>query len=69
MCHVIDHHRRSDTEEDANQSAGNADENRLDEELGEDVDAFGPDTHAQADFTRALRYGNIHDIHNPDATD
>ena len=44
-------------------------EDRLDEELVEDIDATGTDTHTEADLTRTLGDTDIHDVHDADTTD
>ena len=40
----------------------------LDEKLLQDVMAAGADGHSQADFPRAFRHRDEHDVHDPDAT-
>jgi LytS/YehU family sensor histidine kinase len=54
-------------DDDTDETAGNADEDGLDEELRQDVHSSGTHTHAQTDFAGALRYGYIHDVHDADA--
>ncbi len=51
-------------DDDADEAAGNADEDGLDEELRQDVHSSGAHTHAQTDFAGTLRYGYIHDVHD-----
>ena len=42
---------------------------RLDEELHQDVERLGPERHAQADLARSLGDAHEHDVHDPDAAD
>ena len=53
----------------AQSSAHDADKHRFDEELGQHVALTCADSHAYADFTRALRNGYEHDVHDADAAD
>ena len=50
-------------------AAQEAEHDRLDEELAEDVAGTGADGHPQADLAVALRHGHQHDVHDPDAAD
>ena len=54
-------------DEDSDESARDADEDGLNEELRQDVDAAGADRHTQAYFTGTLGDGDIHDVHDADA--
>src|SRR5262249_21935324 len=56
-----------DAENDADDAAEFGKDDSFDDELGEDVALFGPDSATDADFFGPLRYGNEHDIHNADA--
>ena len=46
-----------------------ADDDRLDQELKQDVEAAGADGEPQADFARPLGHRHQHDVHDPDAAD
>ena len=47
------------------QTACHTDQDGLDQELCQDVDAFCPDTHTEADLACTLRHADVHDIHDP----
>src|SRR5699024_1609643 len=62
----FDGQRSPYAQDDTDQAAGDADDDRFDEELEHDVAAFGPDGHAQADFAGALGDRYVHDVHDAD---
>ena len=53
-------------DDNADKSAGDADEDSLDEELRQNIHSSGAHTHAQTDFAGTFRYGYIHDVHDAD---
>ena len=56
------------TDNNANDAARDAEENGFYQELRQDVNATRTDRHTQTDFLGALRYADIHDVHNTDTT-
>ena len=58
---------RPDTEQDTNDSSGNADNHRLNQELEQNMSSFCPDRHTQPDLPGTFRHRDIHDIHNSDS--
>ena len=69
MGDYIDHHRSPNAKEHTNQTSCHADQDRLNQELRQDVDAFRTNTHTQTDLTGTLRHADIHDIHDTDTAD
>ena len=65
----IDHHRSPNAKEHTDQTSCHADQDRLNQELRQDVDAFRTNTHTQTDLTGTLRHADIHDIHDTDTAD
>ena len=55
--------------QDAQRAAEQAQHDRLDEELPQDVMASGADGHAQADLPRPLGDRDQHDVHDAHAAD
>src|SRR6267143_6619117 len=53
----------------AQQSAGERDQDGLDDELADDVPSPGADGAAHANFAGTLEDGGQHDVHDPDPTD
>ena len=49
--------------------ADQAQDNRLDQELAENVTGPRSDGHAQPDLARSLGHRDQHDVHDPDAAD
>ncbi len=68
MRHDIHHQGGSHAEKHADQSPGHADQDRLDQELGQDIHALRADTHTEADLAGTLRHAHVHDIHDTDTT-
>ena len=60
---------RSNAEEYSDDTSGYAQEDGLNEELVEDIDAACTYTHTQSNLSRAFGYAHIHDVHNADAAD
>lgn len=54
-------------EHDSHKAADKADQNGLDQELGEDVAAARADGHTNSDLLGALGHRHKHDIHHADA--
>ena len=62
-------HRRAAAQQDAQRPADQAQHDRLDEELAQDVVAAGADGHAQADLAGPLGDGDEHDVHDAHPAD
>ena len=62
-------HRHPDAEADAEQAAGEAEHQRLDQELAHDRELGGAERLADADLLGALRDRDQHDVHDADAAD
>src|SRR5664279_3692108 len=58
-----------EAESDADDAAGQREDQGLDEELGHDVSTSGADGLADADLTRPLANRDEHDVHDPDPAD
>ena len=65
--HGNDEGARSPADKDAQQSAGDADEDRLDKELEGDDGTGGAYGHAETDLLGALRDGDEHNVHDADS--
>ena len=63
----IDEYGGAHADEDADHAARDADQDRFDQELRQNIAPFGSDTHAQADFPGAFGHRDIHDVHDADA--
>src|SRR6267143_364262 len=61
--------RHRESKNDAQQTAGERDQDGFDDELANDVPSSGTDCAAHANFTGALKDGSQHDVHDPDPTD
>src|SRR6185295_9050731 len=60
---------RADAEQDADDSPGQAEDERLDQELKEDVAPAGAERLPDADLARPFGDRDEHDVHDPDAAD
>ena len=65
----VDELRQPDAGRNAARAAQQAHEQRLDEELHQDVLPAGADGLADADLARPLGHGDDHDVHDADAAD
>ena len=61
--------RRESAHEDSDGAADEAQHNRLDEKLPEDMIASGADGHAKPDFAGPLGHRDQHDVHDAHAAD
>src|ERR1017187_7898364 len=59
--------RQREPEGDADETAGNRDQDRLGQELAHDVALAGANGAADADFARPLEHRRQHDVHDADA--
>ena len=64
-----EHDRGADAQQDADRAAQDAQGQRLDQELEQDVAAGGAQRLADADLAGALGHRDQHDVHDPDAAD
>ena len=61
--------RQTHSQYHSDDSTGYSEQNRLDEELVQNINSPGSHTHAETDFTGSLRDTDIHDVHDTDTTD
>ena len=65
----LQHLGRAHAQADAQDPADQAEDDRLEQELEENVGLLGPDRHPDADLADALGHRDEHDVHDPDPPD
>ena len=68
MCHTLDYPAGTAADDDSDKASRDADQDRLDEELTQNINATCADGHTQTDFAGTFGDGYVHDIHDTDTT-
>ena len=64
----VHRHGCPDPDQHPDHTSRDADQDRLDEKLCQDVYPLGSDRHAKSYLTRSFSYRNVHDVHDADTS-